>query len=237
MLHIFGPRPCPWATTPRQCETGAMTVMRGRGRSMAVGLGCAAALVLAGCAGPGSPPTGDVSPPGSTPTAASTPTSPATQSSTPAPADSASAGTCGPNQLALSLQSRPQDSGMGNFYWDLRLTNTGPAACTVEGYPVTTLVGAAPNVPVGSASDTEPGRWYPVAVLALAPGTSAYSLLHLGQAGACGCPLVPVGALDVTLPGWDTASRVATPNPIEGCDDDSTVLVRTGPLAPAPVSF
>ena len=222
--------------------------MQGRGWAAAVGLGCVAIWLLTGCAGPSSPPTGGmtlgststVSPtatPPTTPPASATPSVTPATPATPAPADSAGPDACRPDELALSLKSRPQDSGLGNFFWDLRLTNTGPAVCTVEGYPVTTLVGSVAGEPVGLVSGTEPGRWYTVTVVALAPGTSAYSLLHLGQAGAYGCPLVPVGALDVTLPGWDAASRVPTPNPIEGCDDAGTVLVRTGPLAPAPVTF
>ena len=218
--------------------------MRSRGRAGAAGLACAVTvLLLAGCAQPASGPATGTAAPGSTPsdgptaTPSASPPASAPPAATPDPAISAGPGACGPADLSLSLQSRPQDSGAGNFYWDLRLTNTGGAACTVEGYPVTTLVSATSGEPVGLASGTEQGRWYPVAVVALAPGASAYSLLHLGQAGAYGCPLVPVGALDVTLPGWDTESRAPTPNPIEGCDDDSSVLVRTGPLAPAPVTF
>ena len=218
-----------------------MTGMQGRGWAAAVGLGCAVVVgLLTGCAGPGSPPTGGgtTAVPTATATAASPSAAPSAVPSTPlAPSATAGPGACGPDELALSLQSRPQDSGAGNFYWDLSLTNTGPADCTVEGYPATTLVGSTSGEPIGPVSGTEPGRWYTVTVVALAPGASAYSLLHLGQAGAYDCPLVPVGALDVMLPGWDTASRVATPNPIEGCDDDSTALVRTGPLAPAPVTF
>ena len=220
-----------------------MTGIPGRGWAAAVGLGCVAVLLLTGCAGPSSPRSGGLYP-GSTsavsPTATPSttpPTTPAASATPSAPADSAGRDVCRPDKLALSLQSRPQDSGLGNFFWDLRLTNTGLAECTVEGYPVTTLVGSVSGEPVGLVSGTEPGRWYTVTVVALAPGTSAYSLLHLGQAGAYGCPLVPVGFLDVTMPGWDAASRVPTPNPIEGCDDASTVLVRTGPLAPAPVTF
>ena len=223
-----------------------MTGMRSRGWPAAAGLVCVAAvMLLAGCAPPVSGPASGTATPGTTPTAGSTArtTAPATaapsatQSATPDPAGPADPGTCAPNQLELSLQSRPQDSGAGNFYWDLRLANTGSAACTVEGYPVVSLVGSTSGTPIGAVSGTEPGRWYTVTVVELAPGASAYSLLHLGQAGAYSCPLVPVAALDVALPGWDTASRVPTPNPIEGCDDDSTVLVRTGPLAPAPVTF
>ncbi|TFD06148.1 DUF4232 domain-containing protein [Cryobacterium sinapicolor] len=225
-----------------------MTGIQGTSRLAAARPGCVAAmtvavLMLTGCAGSISAPPGGGSTATPTPstTATARPSATATArpstTATPAPAIAADPTVCGPGDLALSLQSRPQDSGMGQFFWNLSLTNTGGAACTVEGYPVTTLVGSASGEPVGSASGTEPGRWYPVTVVVLEPGTSAYSLLHLGQAGAYDCPLVPVGALDVTLPGWDAATRVPTPNPIEGCDDDSTVLVRTGPLAPAPVTF
>ncbi|MCY7288828.1 MAG: DUF4232 domain-containing protein, partial [Cryobacterium sp.] len=53
----------------------------------------------------------------------------------------------------MSLQSRPNDSGAGNFFWDLQLTNDSSVECTVEGYPAVSLV---------SANSCAPARWHPV---------------------------------------------------------------------------
>jgi hypothetical protein len=127
--------------------------------------------------------------------------------------------------------------GAGNFYWDLQLTNDSSVECTVEGYPAVSLVSANSGEPIGAVSSEEPGRFFPVAVVSLATGASAFSLLHLGQAGAYGCTIVPVTEVAVTLPGWTDPRRVATPNQIDGCDDTSTALVRSGPLAPGRVVF
>ncbi|TFC46602.1 DUF4232 domain-containing protein [Cryobacterium sp. TMT1-21] len=217
-----------------------MTGMRSLGRVQATWLECAAVvLVLAGCAAPARGPVGGSQSPRSTtaatPTATTTPTASAAPTATPTTPPRAEPGVCTRDHLALSLQARPHDSGMSSFYWDLRLTNTGSVECSVQGYPVVTLIDSNSGETIGAVSGVEEST---VSVVPVAPGASAYSLLHLTQAGAHpDCAIVPVTALAVTLPEWDAAERVATPNPIEGCSDDSTVLVRTRPLAPAPVSF
>lgn len=218
------------------CDTVVMTSREVRGRNGRFGLaGLAAGIVLlAGCAAPAAPTSGSP-----TPTPTPTPTSIRTPSPTasPTPPASAEVGGCGPNQLALSLQSRPYDSGAGNFFWDLQLTNNSSVECTVEGYPTVSLVSANSGATIGAMSGEEPGRFFPVAVVSLAPGASAFSLLHLGQAGAYTCTIVPVTELAVTLPDWTDARRVTTPNQIDGCDDTSTAIVRSGPLAPGRVVF
>ncbi len=197
-------------------------------------MACLAAgiVLLSGCAAP----TASTS---DSPTPASTPTNTATASPTPSPTPTASAGVaaCGPNQLELSLQSRPYDSGAGSFFWDLQLTNNSSVECAVEGYPAVSLVSANSGGTIGAVSPEEPGRFFPVALVSLAPGASAFSLLHLGQAGAHSCTIVPVTELAVTLPDWTDPRRVATPNQIDGCDDTSTAIVRSGPLAPERVVF
>ena len=128
------------------------------------------------------------------------------------------------------------DSGAGNFYWNLSVTNTSDGTCSVEGYPTVLLLNAA-GEPIGAPSGREPGAGATPGDVPLAPGTSAYSLLLLGQAGAYGCPLTPVTEVAVTPPEGGAAQRVPTPNPIQGCDDETTQLVRVGPLAPTPVSY
>ncbi|MBG6059617.1 hypothetical protein RCH16_002679 [Cryobacterium sp. MP_M5] len=209
-----------------------MTSREVRGRSRRAGLACLAAgiVLLAGCAAPTASTSGSP-----TPTATATATSSPT--STPAPTASAGVAACGPNQLALSLQSRPYDSGAGNFFWDLQLTNNSSVECTVEGYPAVSLISANSGETIGAVSPEEPGRFFPVALVSLAPGASAFSLLHLGQAGAYSCTIVPVTEVSVTLPDWTDPRQVATPNQIDGCDDTSTAVVRSGPLAPERVVF
>ncbi|MDJ0324919.1 DUF4232 domain-containing protein [Cryobacterium sp. PH31-AA6] len=215
-----------------------MTSRRARGRNRRTGLACLAAgiVLLTGCAAP--QPSSPGSPmPTPTPSPTATPTGTATASPTPSPTASAGIAACGPNQIALSLQSRPHDSGAGSFYWDLQLTNNSSVECAVEGYPAVSLVSNNSGAVIGAVSADDPGRWFPVAVVPLAPRASAFSLLHLTQAGAYSCTIVPVTELAVTLPDWIDPRQVATPNPIDGCDDTSTAIVRAGPLAPARVAF
>ncbi|TDW28664.1 uncharacterized protein DUF4232 [Cryobacterium psychrophilum] len=224
----------PGARSARECDTGFMFSRRVRGPSRRIGLACLAAgvVLLAGCAAPPLP--FSVSP---TPTPTATPTASPSPPSTATATATAGVAVCGPNTLALSLQSRPYDSGAGNFFWDLQLTNNSSVECTVEGFPAVSLVSANSGAVIGAVSSEEPGRWFPVAVVPLAPGASAFSLLHLGQAGAYNCTVVPVTELTVTLPDWTDPRQVATPKPIDGCDDTSTTIVRSGPLAPSRVVF
>lgn len=142
---------------------------------------------------------------------------------------------CASTEATFALQDRPEDSGAGSFFWDLHLTNSGTEPCLVDGYPGVTLISAATGQEIGAASGREP-RAAPTE-LRLEPGDSAYSLLHLTQAGAYGCPLVPVTALDVTIPAGAPSTTVATPEQIQGCDDPAVQLVRTGAFAAAPAAF
>ena len=194
--------------------------------------------VVAGCAGPA----------GTTPAATKTvTTSPvpavstmpsAAPSETPAAAPSAAwkigpNGECDAGQLEFALESRPMDSGMSQFYWNLQMTNTSDTACTLTGYPQVTLVNSA-GAGIGASAGRDAGPGQPDAVVEMPPGVSAYSLLHLAQAGVYDCPIVPVTELAVTPPYWDTSRAVATPNEIDGCDDHSTELVSAGPLTSVP---
>ncbi len=209
-------------------------------------MACLAAgiVVLAGCAAPQplsslapTPTPTSTSIPTPTPSPTATPKGTATTQPVPTSTPSPGVAACGPNQLALSLQSRPQDSGAGSFFWDLQLTNNSSVECTVAGYPTVSLISANSGAMIGAVSADDLGRWFPVAVVPLARGASAFSLLHLSQAGAHSCTVVPVTEVAVTIPDWTDPRLVTTPNPIDGCDDTSTLLVRSGPLAPERVVF
>jgi hypothetical protein len=200
-----------------------------------------ATVALTACGAPLIPTLGPSNTPTAVPSAAPTPTP--RPSGAPSPEPTARPGSpaptivsaCTADQLSLALQERPGDSGAGSFFWDLRVTNAGDVACTVEGYPSVQLISAATGQPIGAASGLEP-RAAPSTVL-LQPGDSAFSLLHLTRAGAYGCPLIPVTELAVSPPDTGQSGRVTTPNPIEGCEDPTIQLVRTGAFAVEPVVF
>jgi len=242
------PRACGDAG-PGRCNTGRMiragTVRSRRltalrlGRVLLVLVG--ATVTLTACGVPLIPTLGPSETPTAVPSAAPTPT-PAPRPSagpttgpTTGPDEPGVVSACTTEQLTLALQERPGDSGAGSFFWDLSVTNAGDVACTAEGYPRVQLISAVTGQPIGAASGLEP-RATPSAVL-LQPGDSAFSLLHLTRAGAYGCPLIPVTELAVTPPGTGQSSQVATPNPIDGCDDPTIQLVRTGAFATDPVTF
>ncbi|WEO77430.1 DUF4232 domain-containing protein [Cryobacterium sp. SO2] len=213
--------------------------LRRLGSTVLVLAGCCAALSACGVplipVLPSATPT--VAPTASrAPTPPGEPSSAPTGPASPTPSDQPGvAAPCSADELTFALQARPGDSGAGSFFWDLSVTNAGAGACSIDGYPSVTLVSADTGQPVGAASGLEP-RATPVELL-LDPGDSAYSLLHLTQAGAYGCPLVPVTRLEVTLPADAGSSAVATPDAIQGCDDPAVQLVRTGAFAPTPVVF
>lgn len=197
--------------------------------------GCSVALTACGT------PLIPALPPSSSTTATATPapaptaTPSTTAPGTPTPGQSDSATPCSVAGVTFALNDRPGDSGAGSFFWDLRLTNAGDEVCLVSGHPDVVLIAADTGQRIGAASGLEP-RAAP-AELRLEPGDSAYSLLHLTQAGAYGCPLVAVDALAVTVSPGDTFAAVAAPHPIQGCDDPAIQLVRTGAFAAEPVTF
>ena len=220
----------------------------GTGHRMAAALGTAALLctALSACATAAAPSstasaTATASASASAiPTATDAPTGTPTESPTaiptPTPGDVVPAA-CPAGALGAALVSRPMDSGMSSFYWDLTLTNTGSQACTVQGYPGVRLVNAVAGALLGPAAAHERYPTVTEDAVEIAPGASAYSLLHLNQAGAYTCTLVSVTELDLTPPGTDVPRRVTTPNPIQGCDDPLIGLVKVGPFAPASLVY
>ncbi len=123
---------------------------------------------------------------------------------------------------------------MSQFYWNLRLTNTSDTACTLEGYPQVRLINATTGEVAGAPARQQPGAAESQGVVAVPPGASAYSLLHLSQAGALDCPIVPVTEVTVISPQGGLSRVVATPNRIDGCDDATTELVSTGMVSATP---
>jgi hypothetical protein len=123
---------------------------------------------------------------------------------------------------------------MSQFYWNLVMTNTSSTGCTLTGYPRVILMSATSGKGIGAPAGREPGAAQTDGIVALSPGASGYSLLHLSQAGVFDCRIVAVTEVAVTPPSGDVSLPVATPNRIDGCDDLTTELVRAGPVTAAP---
>ena len=203
---------------------------------------------LVGCAGAGEPGTDasratGATTPEATPITASAP-EPSAQAASPtasAPALPTEAWKIGPNgecdagQLEFALESRPMDSGMSQFYWNLQMTNTSDTACTLAGYPQVRLVSSATGESIGASAGRDAGAGPSDGIVDLPPEASAYSLLHLSQAGAYDCAIVAVTELAVTPPHWDTSRTVPTPDEIDGCDDLGIELVSAGPVTATPL--
>ncbi|ABW12914.1 hypothetical protein Franean1_3513 [Parafrankia sp. EAN1pec] len=117
-----------------------------------------------------------------------------------------SGGAAGPSGMcpgpSLTLSSTRPDPGAGNIFQQLVLTNTGPAACWLQGFPQVSFVGdngQQVGAPAAHIGPTGP-------VVFLKPGESARAVLHTVQPGLqVGCDqqgeTAPVRALKVHPPG------------------------------------
>jgi hypothetical protein len=163
---------------------------------------------LAGCAGGTT-----ASQPSSTTTVTTSPQPP----STPSPSDTASAptttgtggggtgttGACTTANLTGALQADPQGGSAGHTYLDLVLTNHG-AACTLQGWPGTSLVGSSGNQ-LGAAATFVTSS--PHSTVTLANGGTAKSIISIAQAGNYGssCTTAAAKGFRIYPPGQKAA--------------------------------
>jgi hypothetical protein len=134
------------------------------------------------------------------------------------PAAVSGGGSC---QAATLVAELEEDAGEpGHQHRRLILTNSGPEACTMTGYPGIALRDPAGR-PLGAPASREP---LPVATVTLAPGASASAAIDQQSPGVfppaeCGTP-APVGTVQVIAPD-DTSTLTVTawgeacPNPVD----------------------
>jgi hypothetical protein len=193
-----------------------MTVRRALTRTWAA----AALLLLAGCGGntdgtaaPSTPPSSAPSTPDSA--APSTPdsTAPPETSAPASPGGTSQSGTAGVARCAtadLAGALRAQDSGAGQRYATIVLTNRGPTTCRIDGYGGVGLVGADGRV-LPTKQDRDPST--PGVPVDLRPGAAASSQLHwtvvpsTGDAATGNCQPVPA-TLNVIPPDEHTAVQI-----------------------------
>ncbi|RMI30348.1 DUF4232 domain-containing protein [Nocardia stercoris] len=114
-------------------------------------------------------PTGTGGSPGSTGTPTANGAAPQTAGGTPV---------CRTAQLTLSQGDNGGDhGGMGTFVAQLIFTNTGPAACVMQGYAGVSQTVGATGDPVGAPADRDTSSLAKVVPVTLAPGGAAQFLL------------------------------------------------------------
>lgn len=134
-----------------------------------------------------------------------------------------SASRCTADRLGLSLSA--PDAGAGNIRYDLRLTNKGPAACVLLGFPGVSLL-AGDGAMIGRPATREGER---LAAVRLAPGGSADVTLHTLNKGINGTSCWPAPALlRIYPPGSKDAMTLRTDLPVVCGGTFTTTAVRSG---------
>ncbi|MEU3186104.1 DUF4232 domain-containing protein [Streptomyces sp. NPDC006923] len=124
---------------------------------------------------------------------------------------------CTADRLGLSLGD--PDVGAGNIRYDLRLTNKGPEACTLLGFPGVSLL-AGDGATIGEPATREGGR---LKTVKLTPGASAHTTLHTLNKGIKGSACWPAPSLlKIYPPGSRDALTLRASAPVV-CGDTFTV--------------
>jgi hypothetical protein len=167
-------------------------------RLAAVPLLAGACTLLAAC---GSTPAPGTAAPTTTVTvqaSASATTSAAAAVTTTSPA--APSGPAGCLAAGLSAQLGVSQGTAGTIYQVIVLTNTSSATCTLYGYPGVSFVTGVGGTQVGKPASKNPV--VPTALVTLAPGGQADTLLAVHDAGAiAGCTITTVNWLRIYPPG------------------------------------
>ena len=191
---------------------------------MTAALLAAVALTAAACGSSSSSSSTTTSPPSTTQPSTTTSTSGATTTTSAVPTTSTTstavrAAACASSQLSISAGQ--SEAGLGHIGVPLLFRNTGPAACSLYGYPGVAGLDAEGNqvvqatrTPSGYLGGLTPGATTPAAV-DVAPGQVASALVEGTDVpvGTAPCPQYP--ALLVTPPGATESVRVRATLP--GC--------------------
>lgn len=224
------------------------TARTARHRAAGLALVLTAGLALAGCSGvggttsSGSGTTGNSkssAPSTNTSTSSGTsspPGSAATSTGSASPGSGAGSSGAGPagatRCTAATTRTRavtdPGGGAAGSFGVELVTTNTGRAACTLEGFPGVSLTAPGSGAQLGAAADREPEEASPS--VRLAPGASATALVRVTQAANYGsrCTQVTAAGFRVYLPG-QTAAQYA-PYHVEACSEPDVHLLSVRPF-------
>jgi hypothetical protein len=104
---------------------------------------------------------------------------------------------CATSQLTGWL-GVPGNGTAGAVYYQLQLSNVGPASCTLFGFPGVSAVSRGDGHQLGRAA----GRDYakPATLQLLAPGATVHAVLRITDPGVLGCPTATAAGLRVYPP-------------------------------------
>ncbi|GAA4675813.1 DUF4232 domain-containing protein [Frondihabitans cladoniiphilus] len=189
---------------------------------------------LAGCSSGGS------TTPTETTTVTTSPQPTVTTTVTPSPSDAAGTGagdtgtgstTAPSGACATSVLTGAVVEGSGgaagSTYVDLKLTNTGSASCTLQGWPGVSFVAGSAGTQVGAAAKFD--RTTTHATVTVPAGGSTRAVLQIVQAGNYSsedCSPVQAAGFRVYPPGQKASLFVAYPVP--ACNSASVSLLTVG---------
>lgn len=124
------------------------------------------------------------------------------------------------------VEPAPGGNSAGHIGLQVTVTNSGSAACVVEGFPGVSLVTGTQGQQLGAPAKRTTGT---PALITLAPGAKASAPLQLAQAGNFpDCGVTPAMGFRIYLPD-DTAAQFS-PQTQQGCSNASVVLMEIGPF-------
>ena len=206
----------------------------GRLAIAAAALTCVAAA--AGCASSSSTPAA----PGGTVTVTASPATPAapisgTPTSGTPTATGASSGPAAPPACptsSLQVKVSSPNGYAGGTDQNIDFTNSGPASCTLYGYPGVSLVSGPPYPQIGLAAKR--GTTTPVKLVTLAPGATAHAVLQIVDAlnfPPSSCSPTKANYLRIYPPNQKAPGYL--PSAAQGCAKPTQILY-VSPVAPGP---
>jgi Protein of unknown function (DUF4232) len=140
---------------------------------------------------------------------------------------------CSASRLRVTLDVYAQGAAAGSSFVPLDFTNISGRACRLAGYPVVSFAAGASGHRVGTAA--APDRTVKIRSVALAPGATAHSWLHVVDAlnfPPSKCHPVTAGGLRVNLPGQRGTSFVSHAFPACAASMHGSQILTVQPIQP-----
>jgi hypothetical protein len=133
------------------------------------------------------------------------------------------------NETPTAALGTPEGAA-GSTRVPIVFTNTGQAACTLEGFPAVVFVGGGDGTQIGAPA-TQDTVTSPVSLVTIAPGGTAQAQLTITTAEVEGCTPTASDGFRVTPPGSDEAFYIATVD-YEACDSADISILTVSAVAP-----
>jgi hypothetical protein len=134
---------------------------------------------------------------------------------------------CKINTAKAVVEPAPGGNSAGHIGLQVTVTNSGSAACVIEGFPGVSLVTGTQGQQLGAPAKRTTGT---PAAITLAPGAKVSAPLQLAQAANFpDCGVTPAMGFRIYLPD-DTAAQFSQ-QAQQGCSNAGVVLMEIGPFA------